>query len=261
MFEAMAFLGILLGTIAASLIADHYSPWIVSGVMLLLAVLGVFLSRGIHVKESVSEECNGSNHHFKFIKECFFFARRYKGLNAAVCGASTLWLIGGMLQMNLVLHCTGTLGLSNAVSGILLSTAAIGIAVGCFSAGKLINKVHNPLNIVITALAGMTVCLIATAFLPLGITALGIIIFITAFLGGMFQIPCLTKIQRAPIGKNLGNMIAYTNLITFIFILCGTALFSIVSALTDENSYVVFGSIGVICLLTMFSFILQKHKK
>lgn len=40
MFEMMAFLGILVGTIVAAYISDHYSCWIVIGMMWLLALIG-----------------------------------------------------------------------------------------------------------------------------------------------------------------------------------------------------------------------------
>jgi hypothetical protein len=58
-------------------------------------------------------------------------------------------------------------------------------------------------------------------------------------------------IQQADAGRKLGQLLAYMNLVIFIFVLIASVLFSITMLLTEDNSRVVFGLIAVICLLTL----------
>jgi membrane protein YdbS with pleckstrin-like domain len=58
-------------------------------------------------------------------------------------------------------------------------------------------------------------------------------------------------VQQANIGRKLGDMLAYMNFVTFIFILIGSVIFSLVTYFTNENSIAVFGVILLLCLSTM----------
>ena len=89
---------------------------------------------------------------------------------------------------------------------------------------------------------------------------LGVLVFLIAFSGGMFQVPCLAMIQSANIGRKLGSILAYLNLLTFIFVLIGTAIFSVATALTGENSYVVFVVMLIITILSLMLFILKDRE-
>ena len=128
MFEMMAFLGILIGTVLAAYLSDHYAWWIVTVIMIVLAIIGFILSKVLDIvetqyiassQEQNSEAQNQASLHvlnpIRFLIDSYKFASQYKGLNQAIYGASLLWLLGGLLQMNVVLHCTRTIGMSNTV--------------------------------------------------------------------------------------------------------------------------------------------------
>ena len=160
--------------------------------------------------------------------------------------------------MNVVLHCTRTLGMTNTQSSIILSMAAVGIAIGCSVAGKLIEN-RNKQNFIIGGLIGVALTLIIVLiFKPEG-WVLGVLIFLMAFSGGIFQVPCLTIVQSANIGHKLGSMLAYLNLLTFIFVLIGTAIFSIITMFSDQNSYAVFVVMLIITILSVGLFIFKKR--
>ncbi len=259
MFEMMAFLGILIGTVLAAYLSDHYAWWIVVAVMVVLAIIGYYLSRilGIvemqYTEEKVEKQ---SRNPLKFLIQSYKFASQYRGLNKAIYGASLLWLLGGMLQMNVVLHCTKTIGMTNTASSLILAMAAVGIAIGCSVTGKLIEK-RNKKSFIIVGLLGIILALnILLTFNPQG-WSLGVLIFVIAFCGGMFQVPCLAIVQSADVGEKLGSMLAYLNLLTFIFVLFGTALFSLVTALSSENSIMVFFVMLIIIVLSVFVFVLD----
>lgn len=254
MFEMMAFLGILIGTIVAAYISEHYAWWIVTIVMVVLALIGWWLSMILGIKEGNVEQTKESRNPIRFLVESYRFASKHKGLNKAVYGASLLWLLGGLLQMNVVLHCTRTLGMGNTASSIILSMAAVGIAIGCSATGKLIEN-RNKQNFIIGGLIGVALNLIfILIFKPEG-WVLGVLIFLIAFSGGIFQVPCLTIVQSANIGHKLGSMLAYLNLLTFIFVLIGTAIFSIITMFSDQNSYVVFIAMLIITTLSIIAFV------
>ncbi len=267
MFEMMAFLGILIGTVLAAYLSDHYAWWIVTAVMVVLAIIGYYLSKILGIVETqyiasqnqdiASQPEKQSRNPIKFLIQSYKFASQHKGLNKAIYGASLLWLLGGMLQMNVVLHCTKTLGMTNTASSLILAMAAVGIAIGCSVTGKLIEN-RNKKSFIIIGLLGVILALnIVLSFNPQG-WCLGVLIFVVAFCGGMFQVPCLTIVQSADVGEKLGPMLAYLNLLTFIFVLFGTALFSIVTALAAENSLVVFAVMLIITALSVFAFALDR---
>ena len=271
MFEMMAFLGILIGTVLAAYLSDHYAWWIVTVIMIVLAIIGFILSKVLDIvetqyiassQEQNSEAQNQASLHvlnpIRFLIDSYKFASQYKGLNRAIYGASLLWLLGGLLQMNVVLHCTRTLEMSNTQSSLILSMAAVGIAIGCSVAGKLIEN-RNKQNFIIGGLIGVALALIIVLIFKPERWALGVLIFLTAFSGGMFQVPCLAIVQSANIGRKLGSVLAYLNLLTFIFVLIGTVIFSIITVLTDQNSYAVFIVMLIITILSVGMFAFEKR--
>ena len=304
MFEMMAFLGILIGTVLAAYLSDHYAWWIVAVIMIVLAIIGFILSKILGIVETQyiasqtlkakskvetqyiasqtlkanpkvetqyiasPQEQNSRPQNFaslhllnpiRFLIASYQFASQYNGLNLAIYGASLLWLLGGLLQMNVVLHCTRTLGMTNTQSSIILSMAAVGIAIGCSVAGKLIEN-RNKQNFIIGGLIGVALALIIVLIFKPEEWVLGVLIFLIAFCGGIFQVPCLAMVQSADIGRKLGSMLAYLNLLTFIFVLIGTAIFSIVTVFTNQSSYAVFVVMLIITLLSLVLFILKDRE-
>lgn len=272
MFEMMAFLGILIGTVLAAYLSDHYAWWIVAVIMIVLAIIGFILSKILGIVETQyiasPQEQNSRPQNFaslhllnpiRFLIASYQFASQYNGLNLAIYGASLLWLLGGLLQMNVVLHCTRTLGMTNTQSSIILSMAAVGIAIGCSVAGKLIEN-RNKQNFIIGGLIGVALALIIVLIFKPEEWVLGVLIFLVAFCGGIFQVPCLAIVQSADIGRKLGSMLAYLNLLTFIFVLIGTVIFSIVTVFTNQSSYAVFVVMLIITLLSLVLFILKDRE-
>ena len=264
MFEMMAFLGILIGTVLAAYLSDHYAWWVVSLVMVVLALVGWRLSVILGIKglefDSQHNTDRVTRNPIRFLIDSYRFASQHKGLNRAIYGASLLWLLGGVLQMNVVLHCTRTLGMSNTTSSVVLAMAAVGIAIGCSVIGKLIEK-RDKRGFIVGGLIGVALALsIVLIFKPQG-WMLGAMVFLIAFSGGVFQVPCLTIVQSADIGHRLCGMLAYLNLLTFIFVLIGTAIFSVITALTAQNSYAVFVVMLIIIILSIFVFVKQGKMK
>lgn len=250
-FETMAFLGILTGTVAATWLSDHYRVGLAIAVFLLVALAGYLSARCIKVTElPEATEGQGSSNPVAFAVQSYRFATAHRYVNSGVLGASVFWLLGSMVQMNLVIHCVQTLGTTNTTAGLVMAVAAIGIALGCTVAGLLAGNTVKP-QLIPIGLAGMIVSLLVLLLFNPPVVVCAVMVFVLAFMGGLFEVPCLALVQRADIGRALGNMIAYLNFITFLFVLLGTGLFSVTMALTHDNSLAVFGVLLVVCVLML----------
>ena len=253
-FEMMAFLGILIGTVCASFVSDTYNQFLVFGILIGLAVLGYFVTRSIRATElPENTDEAGTLNPIRFLINSYRFARQHPNVNSAVLGASAFWLIGGMLQMNLVIHSGHFYHASNSSTGMVMATTAVGIALGTWSAGKISGKEVKK-GLILIGILGMSFLFAILTFINLSFEIYVFSVFATAFLGGLFQIPCLSMLQNANLGRKLGDMIAYLNLVTFVFVLLGTLLFSLTTHFTSENSFAVFGVMLVICLLISLYF-------
>ena len=250
-FETMAFLGILAGTVIAAFMADHSSVLFVCVLFFVFAICGFLLARSIKVKELPVEQAQtGSINPVRFLKQSYLFAKQYPKINIGVFGVSMFWLIGGLIQMNLIIHCKQTLSLSSTATGMIMAVAAIGIALGCGLTGKLYKR-NRSKYVIFIGLTGMIFFLLLIILFNPGVYLFAAFTFFLAFMGGLFEVPCLAMVQQANIGRKLGDMLAYMNFVIFIFILIGSLIFSLVTYLSNENSMAVFGSILVLCLFTM----------
>lgn len=254
-FEAISFIGILTGTVTASFVSDHYQKLIVFSLFIGLAFLGYIVTRTIKTEElpENKEEISEMNP-VKFFFKSYRFIKNYPLVNSGVLGAAAFWLIGNMIQMNLIIHTKQIYQASNTTTGIIMATAAIGIAFGMFLAGKISGKTVKK-GLILVGLGSMSALLLLLSIFKLPFYLYAATVFLLAMSGGLFEVPCMSIIQQSDLGRKLGDAIAYLNLITFIFILIGTAIFWSVSWATHENSYAVFASILIVCIITAIYFI------
>ncbi|MGC3978771.1 MAG: MFS transporter [Paludibacteraceae bacterium] len=256
MFETMAFLGILLGTFSASIVSDHYALLLLAVILIGVAIGGYLATRAIKVNELPVEATESNTNPVKFVYATYQFSKKIKLVNSAVLGASAFWLIGSLLQMNIIIHCHNVLHVSNSITGVVMASAAIGIALGTAIIGKT-SKGQVKKGWIILSLTGMILCLSVVILLPLGFIPFLLITIVFAFLGGLFQVPCLAMIQQANIGRKIGDVIAYLNMVTFFFVLISTLLFSLITLLTNENSIAVFGVMLCVCFAVLLYFVFR----
>jgi MFS family permease len=241
----------------ASYISDHYNMWLLFGLFLGLAFLGYLFSRQIRAVELPEQKDGlGTINPIRFLLDSYRFATKHQYVNSAVLGASVFWLVGGMIQMNMVIHCVKTLGTTNTVAGIVMACAAVGIALGCTVAGVWAKNKVRP-EMIPVGLLGMIISLTVLIFFNPPLLVCAFLVFCLAFMGGIFEVPCLALIQNANLGRKLGDVIGYLNFVTFIFVLIGTVFFSLTTYLTKDNSLAVFAVILVVCALMLFYFVVR----
>ena len=260
MMEMMSFVGILLGTILGTMLSELVSIWIICALMLLFTTISFITVYRLKIVEIPSEKpIFNTINPIKYMIESFRFAQKYKGINDAVLGSSIFWMIAGMLQLNLVIHCRQTLELSNIGTGLCMSSAAVGIALGCVSAGKILRS-DNAFRMINIGLLAMNIFLLLIIIFNPNVYIFSLLMFGVTFFGGIFEVPCLAIVQRAPIGRIVGDMMAYLNFANFVLVLIGTAIFYAVSAFFNESSIAIFTSIEVILFLSLIYFVFKFRK-
>lgn len=260
MMEMMSFVGILLGTILGTMLSELVSIWIICALMLLFTTISFITVYRLKIVEIPSEKpIFNTINPIKYMIESFRFAQKYKGINDAVLGSSIFWMIAGMLQLNLVIHCRQTLELSNIGTGLCMSSAAVSIALGCVFAGKILRS-DNAFRMINIGLLAMNIFLSLIIVFNPNVYIFSLLMFGVTFFGGIFEVPCLAIVQRAPIGRIVGDMMAYLNFANFVLVLIGTAIFYAVSAFFNESSIAIFTSIEVILFLSLIYFVFKFRK-
>ena len=260
MMEMMSFVGILLGTILGTMLSELVSIWIICALMLLFTTISFITVYRLKIVEIPSEKpIFNTINPIRYMIESFRFAQKYKGINDAVLGSSIFWMIAGMLQLNLVIHCRQTLELSNIGTGLCMSSAAVGIALGCVFAGKILRS-DNAFRMINIGLLAMNIFLSLIIVFNPNVYIFSLLMFGVTFFGGIFEVPCLAIVQRAPIGRIVGDMMAYLNFANFVLVLIGTAIFYAVSAFSNESSIAIFTSIEVILCVSLIFFLFKFRK-
>ena len=153
-------------------------------------------------------------------------AKKIPSLNMTVAGLAMFWLIASLIQLTLTLHCPRILNMTNTQTGLIMAGIAVSIAAGCWLSGWLSgDSVKRSLVTIGGAGLSMGMTLLYV-FQPAGVW-FAVLNFLSAFFAGLFKIPLNANIQTVVKGRLLGDMIAYNNLVLFIFIFLSAGIFSL----------------------------------
>jgi MFS family permease len=232
--DMLLFIAVLSGTILASVIADNYNAWVVSFILIGIALAGWKTSSKIKAKETEPKR-NGKYmvNPISYISYSFREASKIKFLNKIVFAIASFWLFGSLLQMNLIVHGPEYLELTNTVTGITLAAAATGIGLGCYVAG-IVSKKKVALHLVPFGSIGMILGTIL-AYFSSSIVTFSIFIFLTAFFSGFFKVPLSAWIQSNVKGRLLGEILAYQNMMVYLFISLSAGIFWLTTHFFDTR--------------------------
>ena len=225
--EMLSFVAVLLGTLIAGFISDIQTTRIIilGASLLLLSLLGYRSSRKISRQSAHQNSISlkASLNPLTFLKRSKKTSSIFKGVNSSVLGLGVFWLMGSLIQMNLLVHCP-LLGYDNTQTGLIMAMVAVGIGLGCWVSGKIIKK-RLEIGIVPFAGLGLTFCSLGLSFSFLNEIAFLLLLFFTAFFGGLFKVPLNAWIQERVSKKHIGTALAYTNMVVFLFIFISAVLF------------------------------------
>jgi MFS family permease len=233
--EMLTFFGVLLGTLAASIVSDHFNILTVTIIVILASASALLSISKLKVNESEPLKYSKETiNPLKFLIQLFRHAGEIKGMNYIIAGLASFWMIGNLIQMNLIVHCPKVLGMTNTQTGIVMTCAAIGIGLGSYLAG-VISKGTVELGITPFGAIGMIVNLSLIYFLhPTGIL-FSALVFLSAFSCGVYMVPLSAYVQSSIEGRFQGDMIAYSNFTCFLLILISSGLFGATAKYFDTN--------------------------
>ena len=233
--EGVAFLGVLVGTILASLAVDRCAPWVQWAGLVGFAVAGLVASLTVRAEEERNRAIHAINP-IRYVRRAYRIAKGYPGLNAVILTLSVFWWGAAMLQMGLLVYGKEVMGLDSTHTGMMLCAAAVGIVAGQVLAG-LVDRRHFLLGA--TLLTGWlaAVLLAVLFFVPMGPTAFGFVLAALAFDLGFFKLPFDAEIQKVVKGPKLNTMLAYFNQVSFFFMLLASGCYALVSWLCGPRAF------------------------
>ena len=233
--EGVAFLGVLVGTILASLAVDRCAPWVQWTGLVAFAAAGLVGSHTVRADEEKSRALHAISP-LRYLRRAYRMAKGYPGLNAVIVTLSVFWWAAAMLQMGLLVYGREVMGLDATHTGLMLCAAAVGIVAGQVIAG-FVDRRHFLLGV--TPLTGLLgAALLATLFLvPMGPTPFGLVLALLAFDLGLFKLPFDAEIQKVVKGPRLNTMLAYFNQVSFLFMLLASACYALVSWLFGPRAF------------------------
>lgn len=240
--ELLTFMGVVIGQILTGLISDFFSNsvLIIGVIMLVLAIVGWFSSKKIFAEEPKPTKDTGETiNPVKYLYESYNWSKSIKGLNYTILGIGGFWLVAALLQMNIYVHTLQYYEMSNTQTAIVLALLLTGIGTGCWVAG-VIAKNRVEIGMVPIGGIGLSFCLTILATTELSSTNFTILLFIAAFFSGFYKIPLNAWLQQRVEGRKLGNILAYNNMVLFLFILLASAIFGLVSSYFDTTAVFIF---------------------
>lgn len=247
--EAVSFLGMLIGTVVASYMADFDNPMIWYATLMGLAVLGYGSSLTMKVKESVQSD-DASINPVKFIRDSHKMLKQYAGVNAVVHYLSLFWWLCASIQMLLIVYCEeAPLLLTHTETGLLLALMAVGITVGCLLGGNLDSRFFM---IGMSPLLGivMSVALVLLFIFGTNVYMLVGLLMLVAIVGGIFKIPLDAYIQKNVPENKQGMVLAYFNLISFVYIFIASASnYVMMACFSSRYVFLLLGIVFFVCSL------------
>ena len=224
--ELGTFLAIITGTMAAGFLSEAFSGrqfW--SGSILVgLAAAGLWTSLGILRVPPADPGKTFRLNPLSDLAQKVRYIRDDRVLFLAVLGNTYFWFLGALLQTNILFYSTDFLHAGPLQNGYLQAALAIGIGVGSLAAGYLSGK-KIEYGLIPLGSIGITALAMALFSAGLGFGPVAALLAMLGFFSGFFVVPINALIQHRPDPSRKGGVIAAANLISFIGIFLGSAVY------------------------------------
>lgn len=258
LMTSFTFLAIILGTFLASfLIQLTGRNFIISSIFCtFISLIGLFTSFCIeHTPSSGSEK----KFQFFFLKEIYQtlkLAHQEVSLFPAMLGSAFFLFVGAFTQLNIIPFAIQSLQLSDIQGGYLFFLTALGIGTGALLAGKISGRIVE-LGLVPIGALGIAICALLLDFYSAHFWAVVSLVTLLGVFGGIFEIPLDSYIQVASPKQSRGQMVAATNFLSFVGVLCASLLIYLNSEVFGIQSDRGFTIIGVLSIAVMIAFTFQ----
>jgi acyl-[acyl-carrier-protein]-phospholipid O-acyltransferase / long-chain-fatty-acid--[acyl-carrier-protein] ligase len=225
LLEMSTFVAIVIGTAAGGFLFDLWRDrlWLVGGVALTLAVVGMLASFGIRPVRPAATRRAFTLNPFGEILDGVARLWKDRVLWPTVVGLSYFWFFGALLQQLVLLFGTHTMGLDARWIGVLMTFAAIGIGAGSMAAGRLSgDKVE--LGLVPLGAFGMGVCSLLLAASGDSFAGSSVCLMLIGFSAGLFAVPLNAMLQQRPDPAEKGRLLATNSFLNMLGILIASGV-------------------------------------
>jgi acyl-[acyl-carrier-protein]-phospholipid O-acyltransferase/long-chain-fatty-acid--[acyl-carrier-protein] ligase len=215
--ELGTFMAIILGTVAAALMSEHFRgrQWLSGVVLVGLAVAGFFTCLCIAKIPAASPQ---KKFNPNFPAEIWRQIRAMRGdrpLWLALCGNAYFNFLGMLLLLNLFFYGSETLHVSETHIGLLNIALALGIGLGSVAAGYLSG---GKIEYGLVPLGAFGLSIFSAWLAQPGVTTgeSYVLLALLGFAGGFFIVPIAALLQHRPARDNKGQVQATANWTGFV---------------------------------------------
>lgn len=257
---------ILLGIAMAGLALDQqwmetaipFGRVLVAILVVLVALLGVMTSFGVHQRPAVAD-------HPPFpwagpltsLRDTLRLKSDPALLLAVGCD---MFFYFTSLLVVLIINALGIseLGLSKSATSLLNVALMVGVCAGSLMAAR-VSTARRWTHVLVPGTAGMGLCLLLTALIaalnePLAFALLLFNFSLAGFFGGLFLIPVASFIQVRPPADSKGRVIAVSNFCSFSAMWLSGRIFALIG--DGQAPSLFMGGVGAFCLLAALVFFL-----
>ena len=221
------FVAIILGTLAAGWLSDHFgsaASWECGLILVALAGLGLSTSLGISKVPAANPLRRRALWCWPALRRRIGLIRRKdRPLFLAIGGDTYFWFLGALMQLTILFYGKESLELSAGRISYLQGALAIGIGVGSLAAGYF-SRGKIEYRFVPFGGLGMALCCFVMALPGAHFARVFCNLIGLGFFAGFFVVPLAAMIQRRPAAKEKGSVIA----VCAVFVFSGVFLASIV---------------------------------
>jgi acyl-[acyl-carrier-protein]-phospholipid O-acyltransferase / long-chain-fatty-acid--[acyl-carrier-protein] ligase len=225
MMTSFTFFAIILGTILASFLTEVTGRNFVISSLFCTFIALVGLVTSFCIEPTLP---SGSHKKIKlfFISEIYHslrIASRHVSLLPAVLGAAFFLFVGAFTQLNMIPFAIESLHMSDTEGGYLFFLTALGIGLGALTAGKVSGRIVE-LGLVPFGAIGISISFFLLSYFATNFWVVLPLVTFIGFFGGVYEIPLDSYIQVASPKISRGQIVAATNFMSFIGVLCASAL-------------------------------------
>jgi len=253
LLELLTFLGIILGTVVGSFLAQYITgPLYVSGLALAaLAVFGWWMSLGITRVPAANPTCPPRLNPITDLWRQMRVIRKDRDLWRANWGNTGFWFVASLVGMNLLIYAQEILNLTPSENGLLNAALSIGIGVGSAAAG-FASRGRIAYGLVPIGAVGLAISSVPMGFAGIGTFWFSICLVSLGFTAGLFIVPIAAVLQHRPSAETKGAVQGAANLLSWIGILAASGAQALMKNVLGISTPHVFWVCGACALLTGF---------
>ena len=231
--------------------------WLIGCLLTVVALIGFAASFGISKVPDPRSQNPFSLNPWSEIFKGFRYLRRDKPLWLTVLGISYFWMLGALLQLDIILFARDLLQVTEVWSARLITFLGVGIALGSMAAGRLSgDKVElglTPLGSIGMGFAGLWLASSGDSY-----TWAAVSMGFLGFAGGLFIVPLSSLLQQRSDPKERGRLIATNNFVNMFGVLLASGalyLLADVLAFSPDRIIGLFGWVTFAVTLYMLTLI------